>query len=328
MSLKEIARKILNSNKIGISFHQSPDGDAMGSALALLNALRYLKKDAYIISRDIIADNLEFLSLGKEVDGNTTSPKNGTDLVVVVDCGNFERISADLSFYKGFLINVDHHISNDKYGDLNYVDTKAASTGEIIFSLIENLSILFDKETEILKNIGTCLYTTIVTDTGSFRHSNVTERTHEIASKLIAIGVNNTEIYKNLFDNRKMKKLNLMGYAFEHARLHLDGKVIVVGLSEEILKSYECEQEDTSDIIGNLLSVKDVEVAILLKETSDGTKASLRSKNNFDVRSIAENFGGGGHIKAAGVMQKGVFLEDAKENLLNKIESELERWKA
>lgn len=328
MSLKEIARKILNSNRIGISFHQSPDGDAMGSALALLNALRYLKKDAYIVSRDIIADNLEFLSLGKEVDGNTTFPKNGTDLVVVVDCGNFERISADLSFYRGFLINVDHHISNDKYGDLNYVDTKAASTGEIIFSLIENLSILFDKETEILKNIGTCLYTTIVTDTGSFRHSNVTERTHEIASKLIAVGVNNTEIYKNLFDNRKMKKLNLMGYAFEHARLHLNGKVIVVGLSEEVLKSYECEQEDTSDIIGNLLSVKDVEVAILLKETSDGTKASLRSKNNFDVRSIAENFGGGGHIKAAGVMQKGVFLEDAKENLLNKIESELERWKA
>ncbi|MGL4849087.1 MAG: DHH family phosphoesterase [Clostridium sp.] len=328
MSLKDVAKKILESKKIGISFHVSPDGDAMGSALALLNGLRYLKKDAYIISKDVIAENLEFLSLGNEVDGNTVSPVQGTDLVVVVDCGNFERISADLSFYKGFLINVDHHISNDEYGNLNYVDAKAASTGEIIFELLNNLSINFNEKTDILKKIGTCLYTTIVTDTGSFRHSNVTERTHKIASMLISVGVDNTDIYRNLFDNRKMKKLNLMGYAFETARLYFQDKVIVVGLSEDVLKKYDCEQEDTSDVIGNLLSVKGVEVAVLLKETADGTKASLRSKNNFDVRRVAECFGGGGHIKASGVMQKGVYLEDAKESLLEKIESELEVWKA
>ncbi|MGL5416679.1 MAG: DHH family phosphoesterase [Clostridium sp.] len=328
MSLKDVAKKILEAKKIGISYHVSPDGDAMGSALALLNGLRYLGKDAYIISKDVIADNLEFLSLGKEVDGNTVSPKQGTDLVVVVDCGNFERISADLSFYKGFLINVDHHISNDEYGNLNYVDVKAASTGEIIFELLNILSINFNEKTDILNKIGTCLYTTIVTDTGSFRHSNVTERTHNIASKLIGVGVDNTEIYRNLFDNRKMRKLNLMGYAFETARLYFDDKVIVVGLSEDILKKYDCEQEDTSDVIGNLLSVKGVEVAVLLKETADGTKASLRSKNDFDVRRVAECFGGGGHVKASGVMQKGVYLEDAKENLLEKIESELKEWKA
>ncbi|MGL4875504.1 MAG: DHH family phosphoesterase [Clostridium sp.] len=328
MSLKNVAKKILEAKKIGISFHVSPDGDAMGSALALLNGLRYLKKDAYIISKDVIADNLEFLSLGSEVDGNTVSPVQGTDLVVVVDCGNFERISADLSFYNGFLINVDHHISNEEYGNLNYVDANAASTGEIIFELLNNLSMDFNEKTDILKKIGTCLYTTIVTDTGSFRHSNVTERTHNIASKLIGVGVDNTEIYRNLFDNRKMKKLNLMGYAFENARLYFEDKVIVVGLSEEVLKKYDCEQEDTSDVIGNLLSVKGVEVAVLLKETSDGTKASLRSKNDFDVRRVAECFGGGGHIKASGVMQKGVSLEGAKENLLEKIESELEVWKA
>ncbi|MGL5646278.1 MAG: DHH family phosphoesterase [Clostridium sp.] len=328
MSLKDVAKKILEAKKIGISYHVSPDGDAMGSALALLNGLRYLGKDAYIISKDVIADNLEFLSLSKEVDGNTISPKQGTDLVVVVDCGNFERISADLSFYKGFLINVDHHISNDEYGNLNYVDAKAASTGEIIFELLNNLSINFNEKTDILNKIGTCLYTTIVTDTGSFRHSNVTERTHNIASKLIGVGVDNTEIYRNLFDNRKMKKLNLMGYAFETARLYFDDRVIVVGLSADVLKRYDCEQEDTSDVIGNLLSVKGVEVAVLLKETADGTKASLRSKNDFDVRRVAECFGGGGHIKASGVMQKGVYLEDAKENLLEKIESELKEWKA
>ncbi|MGV3024735.1 DHH family phosphoesterase [Clostridium thermobutyricum] len=328
MSLKEIGKKILESNKIGITFHVSPDGDAMGSALALLNGLRYLNKDAYIISKDIIGENLEFLPLGKEVDGTIRCPEEDTDLVVSLDCGNFERVSADLSSYKGALINVDHHISNEQYGNLNYVDTNAASTGEIVFELIKVLGIKFNDKTEISKKIGTCIYTTLVTDTGSFRHSNVTERTHRIASELIAVGVNNTNIYKNLFDNRDMKKLNLMGYAFENAKLFLNGKVIVVGLSEEILKKYDCEQEDTSDIIGNLLSVKNVEVAVLLKETSEGTKASLRSKNDFDVREVAEAFGGGGHIKASGVMQKGVFLEDAKNNILNKIESELKEWKA
>ncbi|WP_194190474.1 DHH family phosphoesterase [Clostridium chrysemydis] len=320
--LKEIANFILNSNKIGLTFHTSPDGDAIGSTLGLLNALRELGKDAYIISKDTIPDNMGFLSLASSITGEVTKPTEDTDLVVVLDCGNVERISAELASYKGKLINVDHHISNEYYGDLNYVDINASATAEIVYLLLKELGYEMKSNTNSIE-IGTCLYTSLITDTGSFRHSNVTQRTLQIASDLIGIGVNNTNIYISLFDNRSLKKLKLIGHAFSEADLVFNNKLAVATLSLKTLKELDCEKEDTSDIIGNLLSLKGVEIAILLKENDEGVKASLRSKYDVDVRMIAEKFGGGGHVKAAGVMQKGVSMVDAKNNLINEIGKEI-----
>ena len=134
-------------------------------------------------------------------------------------------------------------------------------------------------------------------------------------------------IYNNLFDNRSINKLNLMGYAFQNAKLYFDGKVVVVALDSDSISKFNAEKEDTSDIIGNLLSIKTVEVAVLLKEVEEGVKASLRSKYDFDVRKIAEIFGGGGHIKASGLMQKGVMLQIAKDNILRAIEREMDLCK-
>ena len=114
MKFTEIKNLIINSKRIGLSFHTSPDGDAIGSTLALLNALRYLNKDAYVISKDILPDNLSFLRFSEEINGETLKPDENTDLVIILDCGNVDRISADLSEYKGKVINLDHHISNEK----------------------------------------------------------------------------------------------------------------------------------------------------------------------------------------------------------------------
>ncbi len=323
MSLKDIKKIIIEANKIGITFHTSPDGDAIGSALGLLNGLRELGKEVYIISKDTLSEDFSFLPYSEEINGEVKEPIDGTDLVIVLDCGNLERISADLSNFNGMIINIDHHVSNDKYGFINYVDTKAAATAEIVFLLLKEIGYEFSVKEEILKKIGTCLYTSLITDTGSFRHSNVTKRTHEIAGTLIGVGVNNSSIYNNLFDNRSINKLNLMGYAFENAKLYFDGKVVLTVLDNNILKKFNSEKEDTSDIIGNLLSLKTVEVAILLKEVEEGVKCSLRSKYDFDVRKIAEIFGGGGHPKAAGLMQKGVLLHNIKDNILKEIEREI-----
>lgn len=320
--LNEIAKVILDSKKIGLTFHTSPDGDAIGSTLGLLNALKEMKKDVYVISRDKLPDNMAYLSLSSYVNPEISDPTKDTDLVIVLDCGNLERISANLENYDGKVMNLDHHISNEYYGDLNYVDIEASATAEVVFMLLEYLGY----DIEISKNkvdVGTCLYTSLVTDTGSFRHSNVTERTHKIAGDLIKIGVNNSNIYVSLFDNRSLNKLHLIGSAFEGAELLFDNKLAVSALSLETLKKYNCEKEDTSDVIGNLLSLKGVSVAVLLKESEDGIKASLRSKYDFDVRSIAEKFGGGGHVKASGVMQKGVTLEVAKNNLISEIGKEI-----
>ncbi|MEG1002415.1 MAG: bifunctional oligoribonuclease/PAP phosphatase NrnA [Clostridium sp.] len=328
MALKDIKKFIIEANKIGITFHTSPDGDAIGSALGLFNGLRELGKEVYILSKDTLPESLSFLPFSEEINGEIAEPKEGTDLVIVLDCGNVDRISANLSGFKGMVINIDHHISNDKYGFINYVDTTAAATAEIVYLLLKEIGFEFSVKEDILTRIGTCLYTSLVTDTGSFRHSNVTQRTHEIAGTLIGVGVNNSEIYNKLFDNRSINKLNLMGYAFQNAKLYFDGKVVAVALDNDTLRKFDGEKEDTSDIIGNLLSIKSVEVAVLLKEVSEGVKSSLRSKSNFDVRRIAEQFDGGGHPKASGLIQRGVPLRIAKDNLLNAIEREIKKCKA
>lgn len=323
-SFKEIKEEIMKSKRIGLSFHTSPDGDAIGSTLSLLNALRYLGKDAYIISRDVIPDNFSFLSFANEVDGITLEPKADTDLVIVLDCGNVDRISADLSNYIGKIINIDHHISNEKYGFINYVDITAAATCEISYLLIKELGIDFHNKNGIETAIGSAVYIGIVTDTGSFRHSNVTSRTHSIVSELIELGIDNSKIHSNLFDNKPFEKVKLMGSVLSNIELVLDNKVAVLQIPKGMLEEFNLQNTDTSDIISVGLGIKGVEVSMLLKEVEDGVKGSLRSKNNVDVRKIAEVYGGGGHIKAAGVMQKGIDIAKAKENLLKTIKEEMQ----
>ena len=322
-TLKEISEVILNSNKIGITYHVSPDGDAVGSALALLNSLKLLGKDTYLISKDIISENLQYLKSANEGNGNIIVPTKDTEVVVVVDCGNFDRISANLDEFNGIIINIDHHISNDKYGNFNYVDIKASATAEIIFELIEVLGLDLNIESKEIKDIGTCLYTSLVTDTGGFRHSNVTARTHKIASRLKEINVDNTFIYQSLFDNKSFEKIKLIGKVLSNMNLLLDKKVSFMELPTEYAKELGIEIGDTSDIISFGLQIKGVEISVLIKEVDNGVKASLRSKNDIDVRNIAERLGGGGHVKAAGITLKGLSLEEAKNKILDEIKKEL-----
>ncbi|GAA0078061.1 bifunctional oligoribonuclease/PAP phosphatase NrnA [Clostridium sp. CTA-5] len=323
MSIKNIKEEILKSKKIGLSFHTSPDGDAIGSVLSLLKALRSIGKEAYIISRDVIPDNLSFLSLSEEIDGNTLEPDSNTDLVIVMDCGNVERISANLDKYSGKIINIDHHLSNEEYGFINYVDPTAAATAEISYLLIKELGIDFNKKTPLEIDIAKAIYTSLVTDTGSFRHSNVTKRTHAIASELIELGIDNSKIHSNLFDNRDFNKIKLMGYVLSNLELALGNKVAVMQIPKNILEEFDLVNSDTSDVISIGLGIKGVEVALLLKDSEKGIKISLRSKNDVDVRKVAERYGGGGHTKAAGALQKDVDLEGAKSNLLKTLKEEM-----
>ncbi|WP_238915643.1 bifunctional oligoribonuclease/PAP phosphatase NrnA [Clostridium sp. YIM B02555] len=326
-NIKDIKEEILLSKRIGLSFHTSPDGDAIGSALGLLNALRYLGKDSYIISRDVIPDNLSYLSLANDIDGSTVEPKANTDLVIILDCGNVERISADLTNYNGKVINIDHHISNDKYGSINYIDVTAAATCEIIYLLVKELGFYLKNEIDNQKShveIGSAIYTGIVTDTGSFRHSNVTKRTHNIVAELVEFGVNSSKIHSNLFDNKPFEKVKLMGRVLSDIKLVLNNKVAVLEIEKKTLEEFNLLNTDTSDVLSVGLGIKGVEVCLLLKEVDDGVKASLRSKNDIDVRKVAEVYGGGGHIKAAGVKQKNVSVSEARENLLKILAQEID----
>ena len=323
MTLSQIARFILESKKIGITYHVSPDGDAVGSVLALFNALKSLNKDCYIISKDTLSENLKFLKGAGEITGEITEPVDETDIVVVLDCGNLERVSANLKEFTGTIVNIDHHLSNDKYGDINYIDANAAATAEIVFELLNLMGISFEKENSVIKDIGTCMYTSIVTDTGAYRHSNVTERTHKISATLKKIGVDNTFIYQSLFDNKDFSRIKLIGKALSNMQLILNGKVALLELDKAFTEDLGIDIGDTSDIISYGLQIKGVEVTLLLKEVEDGVKASLRAKSYVDVRKIAEVFGGGGHIRASGIKIRNMSMEEAKYEILNEIQKEL-----
>ena len=323
MTLSQIAKFILESKKIGITYHVSPDGDAVGSVLALFNALKSLNKDCYIISKDTLSENLKFLKGSDEITGEITEPVDETDVVVVLDCGNLERVSANLKEFTGTIINIDHHLSNDKYGDINYIDSNAAATAEIVFELLNLMGISFEKEDSVIKDIGTCMYTSIVTDTGAYRHSNVTERTHRISAVLKKIGVDNTFIYQSLFDNKDFSRIKLIGKALSNMKLILNGRVALLEIDKAFTEDLGIDIGDTSDIISYGLQIKGVEVTLLLKEVEDGVKASLRAKSYVDVRKIAEVFGGGGHIRASGIKIKNMSMEEAKYEILNEIQKEL-----
>ncbi|WP_160675588.1 bifunctional oligoribonuclease/PAP phosphatase NrnA [Clostridium sp. C8-1-8] len=317
MTLHEIANKILQMNKIGITFHVSPDGDAAGSVLSLCQALRKIGKEAYMISKDAISYNLSFLPFSNMLNGECVKPKDGTDCVIILDCGNKERISAELDNFEGTVINIDHHMSNDLYGDFNYLDVNAAATAEIIYELINLLKAPIDSD------IARCLYTSLVTDTGSFRHSNATTTTHIIASELLKFNISHSDIHSNIFDNKPYEKLKLTGYVLSNTELMFNGKLAVMEISKEILEKLNMILDDSSDIISQGLQIRGVEGSVLFREVDGGVKVSLRSKKYLNVNKVASVFGGGGHVRASGITMKDISLEEAKKLVLNQIKEEI-----
>jgi len=318
MKINDIVNKIKLFKKIAITFHSSPDGDSLGSALALLIGLRKLKKEVYIISKEIIPQALQFLPCSNEINGETSEPLKETECVIVLDCGDFKRINANLLMEnkKYALINIDHHLSNDFYGDMNFVDTSASAVGEIMYEVLTLLDV------EIDKDISTCLYTSLLTDTGSFRHSSTTALTHAIAGKLINTGIEFSNIHRMIFDNKKFDKIKFCGEVIGNMTAELSGKVCIMYISKDITEKYGSVGSDTSDVITFGDSIDTVEVTILIKEAENGIKVSLRSKSLVDVSKIAEVFNGGGHVRASGFFTEGNF-NDTKVKLLKIIEKEL-----
>lgn len=318
MIMNSIITFIKNSKCIGISFHGNPDGDALGSSLALMQGLRQLNKKAYIISKDVVPPVYGFLPCSEEVTGECSTALQGTDCVIVLDCGNIDRISGSLDTknrnYK--LINIDHHISNDLYGDYNFVDTNSSAVGEIVYQILQLLGL------SITKEIAVCLYTSLITDSGSFKYSSTTSVTHTIAGDLINAGIDFSNIHRLVFENNKFERVKLYGKVIESIELHHNGQLCYMELTKRMLEDCHLEASDTSDIIALGVSIDSVEVIALLKETDRGIKISLRSKNKVDVQMIAKAFSGGGHIRAAGLYIDKV-IDEAKEIIINALEKEL-----
>lgn len=314
-TMENIIQTIKGSNTIYISSHVNPDGDNIGSTLALAMALKKINKDVTPLLTGKIPSDYKFLpsiDLYEDYSGEI----HPIDLFIALDCGDADRLGKNkpiLDIAKN-VINIDHHISNTNFGNINLVDLKASATGEIIFDLINAMNI------EIDIDIATCLYTAISTDTGSFIYDNVTANTHEIIADLIRVGIDKSEINIQLYGSRSMEKTRLFIEALSTLKLFNNNKIAVVQVTQQMLLDTGTTLDDTEGIISFVREIDSVEVACILKESEKlKTKISMRSKKYIDVSEIAGNFGGGGHIRAAG----GTIYEninDAESIVINKIE--------
>ncbi|HEY5560148.1 MAG TPA: bifunctional oligoribonuclease/PAP phosphatase NrnA [Clostridiaceae bacterium] len=318
MNIDEILDIIFKSSRIAITFHVSPDGDSIGSALALTRGLKKLGKDVYIICNEKAPVTFSYLNGVDEIDGNSNYVDRDTQCLIVLDCGDLTRVSAELNLKnrRYSIVNIDHHLSNSAFGDFNYVDSKASSVGEIIYLILKKLNIALDRQ------MGEDLYTSLICDTGGFKYTNTTPQTLIIASELIKLKINFNNIYKIIYENKKFERIKLYGKVIDKMYLAQDKKICIMQLNREMAVDLGIEFGDTSDVIAIGMDIDTIEVGMLFKETEDGIKISLRSKSIVDVSKIAQKFGGGGHIRASGLTLN-LPLEEAIKVLEDAVKEQL-----
>ncbi|BDU50980.1 DHH family phosphoesterase [Haliovirga abyssi] len=299
--MESIIKKLKESKRILITTHVNPDGDGIGAGLALALALNKINSNEDKMVRFIIQDDvpsfLRFLPHSVLIEKvENVELKYDFDCIVVVDVANKERIGTVVKYINenSIVINIDHHTSNEMFGELNYLDAKASSVAEIIFNLITKLEIAIDKD------MGEAIYCGIINDTGNFSYNNVSVDTFNIAAKLKAIGVDNEKVTENLYANKSEARLKILGLALNNMEYFEKEKLSFFYLSNKVLKEYNAKSEDTEGIVESLRSFEKCEIALFLKEEEDGKiKGSFRSKGK-DVNKLAAIFDGGGHVKAAG----------------------------
>jgi len=328
LAFENIISKIEESERILITSHINPDGDAVGAGLGLFLALNkhnernkkadedYMEKVVRFVLQDSIPRNLRFLSGSEMVERDEyVQTKYDFDLIICVDAANKERIGSSLRHFdrSKFVINIDHHTSNTMYGDIDHVED-ISSTSEIIYALINDMGIEIDME------IGEALYTGLVNDTGNFAHSNVTPATLAMAGALLERGVDNSKIIREFFQNKNLPSLKIMGMALSEMVYVPEKKLTYFYLSKDALDSVGALKEDTEGIVNLINSYNESEVSLFLIGMENGNvKGSMRSKHDADVNKIASLFGGGGHVKAAGFTAEGLSVKEIVDKVLNKL---------
>lgn len=284
------------NNNIFIASHINPDGDNIGSMLALSLALKKINKNVVVLQSDFVPEDFKFLP-GINSITEYKDDLGPIDILIAVDSSDEERLGNNkyLLDKSTYIINIDHHVSNTMFGDINIVDSKAAATGELIYKFIKMMGIELDVD------IGSNLYTAISTDTGKFSYESVTSDTHRIVAELIDIGVDFNHINIQIYESMSMERTKLFIEAMSTLKTYGNEKIATVKITQNMLSKTNTAMEDTEGIVSFIRKIATVEVACLLKELEeDDIKISLRSKNYVDVASICEYFKGGGHIRAAG----------------------------
>ena len=299
---QEIVDIISEGKKFIITTHLFSEGDAIGSELALKRFLCGLNKDAVIVNNEALPAVYRCFDTDRDVkflrNKDVNINLNDFDAIFIVDVADWSQLGDFADMIKASSITkicIDHHASNPGYADINVIDKDASSAGELIFDLITNMN------GKITLEVATPLYLSIATDTGWFKFSNTSEKALKACSDLIQIGVKSEIIYEQLFQTKQMSYLKLLTLALGILRQECEGKVVWTKLTKDMIKSSGVPFVDTDVIIDLIRAVKEVEVVIIFREIGNRkTKISLRSKHTVDVAKLASDFGGGGHVRAAG----------------------------
>ncbi|MBN1688084.1 MAG: bifunctional oligoribonuclease/PAP phosphatase NrnA [Candidatus Omnitrophica bacterium] len=319
-SLGRICAALKKYDRYLLSCHVAPEGDAIGSLLALDSLLRRLGKNTTVVCEDPFPERLTCLSSKK-----WNLPKDLTkatlfESAIVVDCPNLDRIGSVKQFIgpETVVFNFDHHISNDFFGDYNFVRPQASATGEVVMMLFHALKISISKEE------ARDLYVAISTDTGSFKYGNTTAQTHRRASELINIGIPLEKLNEELYSTYSLKKINLFGRLLSRVQIDAKGAIAWSWIKRRDLEELKASDEDTEGFVDFLRYLKEVKIAFTLMEQKEVpfVKVSFRSKGECDVNKIATAFGGGGHRKASGCAFRAT-IEEAQKVILKRIHEEM-----
>lgn len=315
--LSQVVQLIENKNFFGITTHMRPDGDGIGSSLGLWWLLKSLDKEAEVIVRDPVPSSCIRLP-GADKVRRVPEIDRQYDAVFVIECSDVERPGIK-NLDKQFVVNIDHHSTSELFGNINWIDSTASAVGEMIYNLCKAIG------GRVTREIAECVYTALLTDTGSFHYSNTTERTFKVASELIRAGVKPAKLAESVYSSYPWSRIMLLGQVMSSVRRDATGKVAALRQSQEMLDFAKATEEDAEGFVNIPLSSENVEAVVMLKESASGVfRASLRSKGDVNVAKIAERFGGGGHKNAAGCTVSGSW-DEVEDNLVNLLTEAVER---
>jgi phosphoesterase RecJ-like protein len=308
--MEDVARLIRSKKTFVLTTHVNPDGDGLGAESALYVALKRLGKKVYVVNHDLLPPRYSFLPFATAYRQSDKIPPH--DVCIVMDAGDFTRIREGVQRDElGVLVNIDHHYSNNYYGDYNLVMPKVAATGEVVYRLIRQLKVKIDKR------IAESIYVSLVTDTGGFRNSNTTPEALRLAAELMEYGADGYEVNRKIFSGISKEAMELNRISLGKIKLYDAGQIGTMTLSRSDFKKTGAVDDDTENLINQIGKIDTVKISAFLKERADGKiKLSLRSGDEkVNVAKIAKYFQGGGHTYAAGAVLIGP-LKTALQNVL------------
>lgn len=316
---RSFIERLREANSFIIASHSSPDGDGIGSCIALGMALEKMGKEVVLYNSDPIPWNLKFLPGADKF--TSKLPQDGQfDMAVMVDCAQRKRISKEFAAYQGFesVACIDHHQLEESEADYLLLDAEAASTGEVVFRLMRRADI------EVNADVAQLIYTTLVVDTGFFKYSTTDAHVLSIASELVELGAKPWVVSKHLQECYPEARMKLLAKSLATLTVQLDGRYAVMEVTQKMLKETGGSMELSDEFAVYPRAIEGVEVAALFREVDgDLTKVSLRSKDVVDVSALARTMDGGGHARAAGVRIKGS-MDEAKQKILDAVEEALQ----